>query len=52
VLFKGAPKAVFAYIVKNYTEQVEFCKTTGRIFKIAADKQNSISDIAKNIKTF
>lgn len=49
---KGNPKANNQYIVKQTPEHVEFCKITGKIFKIAADKQNSIDDIAKYIKIF
>jgi len=51
-IVKGLPKAESQFIVKTTPEQVEFCKITGRIFKIATDKQNSISDISKNIKLF
>ncbi len=49
---KGNPKANNQYIIKQTPEHVEFCKITGKIFKIAADKQNSIDDIAKYIKVF
>jgi hypothetical protein len=49
---KGLPKSESQFIVKTTPEQVEFCKITGKIFKIAVDKQNSVSDIAKNIKSF
>jgi hypothetical protein len=49
---KDNPKARGQYIVKQTPEHVEFCKITGSIFKIAGDKQNSIADVAKNIKIF
>lgn len=49
---KDNPKVKGQYIVKQKPEHVEFCKITGSIFKIAADKQNSIADISKNIKVF
>ncbi len=49
---KDNQKVKGQYLVKQTPEHVEFCKITGSIFKVAADKQNSIADIAKNIKVF
>ena len=51
-VIKGLPKAKGQFIVQQTPEHVEFCKITGKIFKIATDKQNSIDDIAKYIKIF
>lgn len=49
---KDNPKTKGQYIVKQTPEHIDFCKITGSIFKIASDKQNSIADVAKNIRVF
>ena len=49
---RGLPKATGQFIVKQTSEQMAFCQTTGEIFKISKDKRNSVDDIAKNINIF
>ena len=51
-VLKDMPKSKNQYIIKQTPEHIEFCKITGKIFKIATDKQNSIGDIVKNIRIF
>lgn len=46
------PKMKGQFIVKQTPEHIDFCHITGGIFKIAADKQNSIDDITKYMKVF
>jgi len=51
-IIKGQPKSENLSIVKMTPEHEIFCKITGEIFRIPSDKQNSIQDIAHEIKTY
>lgn len=51
-VIKGLPKAQGQFIVKQTSEQAQFCQITGEIFKIAKEKRNSVDDIAKNINIY
>jgi len=51
-IIKGNPKVNGQFIMKQTPEHIEFCRITGGIFKIAADKQTSIEAIAQNIRIF
>ncbi len=44
-IIKGLKNADNLFIVKMTEEHEHFCKSTGRIFKLSSDKQNSIQDV-------
>lgn len=50
-IIKELKNAENLYIVKMTEEHKLFCKYTGEIFKLSSDKQNSIVDTMKGIKT-
>ncbi|MDH7578823.1 MAG: hypothetical protein QHH75_13650 [Bacillota bacterium] len=50
-VIKGLKHADNQYIVKMTEEHELFCKYSGEIFKLSSEKQNSIQDIMKGIKT-
>lgn len=49
---KELPRANNQFIVRQTPEQIEFCKITGEIFKLAQNKRNSVDDVGKNISIF
>ncbi|MBU0568848.1 hypothetical protein KKC52_12505, partial [bacterium] len=50
-VIKGLKNVDNLYIVKMTEEHELFCKYSGEIFKLSSDKQNSIQDVMKGIKT-
>jgi len=51
-MVKEMPKVKSQYIIKQKPEHAEICRISGDLFKIPADKRNSLTDVTKNIKLF
>lgn len=50
-IIKGLKNSDNLYIVKMTEEHERFCKFSGEIFKLSADKQNSIQDVQQGIRS-